>query len=601
MPHTAIPKIAGKNRKRRGFILLLHSIMLLFTIAMVGLAIDAGTMYVIKGRLSSAVDAAALAAGRSVNLADTVALATTAAQATATTFFHANFPDHYLGTGTMSLTTPTFTQETDGNGNPNGILDIAVTATVPAPTYFMNIFGVTTVNVSAAGTASRRSTVLILVLDVSSSMGSGSGSPCEQMKSAVQTFITNFSPYDTIGVVKFDYTASLLYPPDNLFGNGTLNTAIGGLGCGNNTNTTSGLWLAYEQIKKVGLPLAYNSVVLFTDGSPNGISASFPLRTQADTRYGPDATIGSNSSCGDTSTQCSVPVACTGAATQTVTGTIAQWAGQTDQGTTVGLFPPISTDSVSYPAACDSGLTGSLAGDKVRQLVAYIPDFDKYGNSTHGVPVTSTPTAICPGAFCTVKTVTLKSTGATFTYDTRDFWRFQCNDVCPGATGSAATACASDKTPGHQFEGGTWSSYTADTNSNFFTSGPYTGYMRPDQGTTIVAASMNTAMAEAFWIRRDASGCSGANGTVCSTLYHPVINTIYLLGNAGDAADHEFLPIMSNVQQIPALPYDSSWTNYTNPAYEANQETGLYQVTATPSQLTKLFQKLASEVLRLSH
>jgi Flp pilus assembly protein TadG len=596
-------KIVSKDRKSRGFILLTHAIMLFFTIAMVGLAVDAGTMYVIKGRLSSAVDAAALAAGRSVNLANTVSAASAAAQATATQFFNANFPNHYLGTGAVNLTTPTFTQETDSFGNPNGILDIAVNATVPAPTYFMQIFGVTSVTVSGSGTATRRGTVMILVLDVSSSMGSGAGSPCEQMKSAVQQFITNFSPYDTIGVVKFDYTATLIYPPDSNFGSGTLNTIIGSLGCGNNTNTTSALWLGYEQIKSVGLPLAYNSIVLFTDGSPNGISANFPLRTQADTRYGPNVTIGASNSCGSTSSTCSAPVACTGAATQTVTGTISQWATQADQGTTAGLFAPVSTDSVSIPATCNSALTSTLSGGNVRQLVAYIPDFDKYGNSTHGVPITSTPTAICPGAFCTVKTVTLQSTGATYTYDTRDLWRFQCNDVCPGATGSAATACSTDATPGHQFEGGTWANYTADTNSNFFTSGPYTGYMRPDQGTTIVAASMNTAMAEAYWIRQDASGCGGAggNGTVCSTLFHPVINTIYLLGNAGDAADHEFLPIMSNVQTIPALPYDSSWTPYTNPAFQQNQEQGLYQVTAQPSQLTALFQKLASEVLRLSH
>jgi hypothetical protein len=58
---------------------------------------------------------------------------------------------------------------------------------------------------------------------------------------------------------------------------------------------------------------------------------------------------------------------------------------------------------------------------------------------------------------------------------------------------------------------------------------------------------------------------------------------------------------MSNTQQIIGLPYDSSFTNYTNPAYELHQESGLYQVTASPSQLTVLFAKLASEVLRLSH
>ena len=67
-----------------------------------------------------------------------------------------------------------------------------------------------------------------------------------------------------------------------------LNTLLGGISCNNNTNTTSALWLAYEQIKNVGLPLAYNSIVLFTDGSPNGISANFPVRTTTDQRYGPD-------------------------------------------------------------------------------------------------------------------------------------------------------------------------------------------------------------------------------------------------------------------------------------------------------------------------
>src|ERR1035438_7119433 len=125
-----MPHIVTRDPKRRGFILLTHAVMLFFTIAMIGLAVDAGTMYVIKGRLSSAVDAAALAAGRSVNLASTVPAPAAAATATATQFFNANFPNGYLGTGTMTLSPPSFTQETDSNGNPNGILDISVTASV---------------------------------------------------------------------------------------------------------------------------------------------------------------------------------------------------------------------------------------------------------------------------------------------------------------------------------------------------------------------------------------------------------------------------------------------------------------------------------------
>jgi Flp pilus assembly protein TadG len=595
-----MPHIAMKHRKHRGFILLTYAVMLFFTMGMIGLAVDAGTMYVIKGRLSSAVDAAALAAGRSVNMASSVSAASSAASAIATKFFNANFPSGYLGTGTVNLATPTFTQETDANGNVTGVLDIEVSASVQAPAYFMQLFGVKTVNVAATGTATRRATVMILVLDISSSMNAGSPTACSEMKSAAQTFIANFSPYDTIGAITFTYTAQVIYAPSTSFGDGSLSAALGSLTCKDNTNTTSGLWLAYEQIKSVGLPLAYNTIVLFTDGSPNGISADFPVRTQSDVRYGTDV----GGACTSLTATCTMPVLCSGPATQKVTGTMPQGSGQTDTGFTTGLFPAVNTDPYPvYPSTCSSTLTKTMASQYIRQLIAYIPDFDKYGNSTHGVPATSTP-PVCPGATCTVATVTLQSTGASYTYDTRDFWEFQVNNACTGATGAAATACAADSTPGQQYEGGVWSFFPnppvgPSSGSNFFTSGPYKGYLRPDQPTTVVAATMNTAMAEAYWIRADASGC-GTNGTACSTQYNTVINTIYLLGNAGDAADHEFLPIIANTQTIPALPYDSAWTPYTNPAFQQGQQQGTYQVSADKTQLTALFQKLASQVLRLS-
>ena len=534
----------------------------------------------------------------------------------------------------MNLSTPTFTQEVDGFGNPNGILDIAVNASVPAPTYFMQIFGITNVTVTGTGTATRRGTVMILVLDTSTSMNTPTvPTACNAMKSAAQQFITNFSPYDTIGVVQFGYTASVLYPPSTNFGNGTLNTDLGNITCQDNTNTTSGLWLAYEQIKSVGLPLAYNSIVLFTDGSPNGVSANFPVRTQSDVRWGMDytqydtapfnpatnpapiATCTGTGNPNGSPAPCTMPVICTGSSTQTVTGTLPQTQGQPDEGTTSGLFRPVSTDAwASYPATCNAKAVSYLPSSSnnagaqpnvIRQIVAYIPDFDIYGNSTHGVPSTSTPPN-CPGPTCTVANVTLTSTGATYYYDTRDFWEFQVNNLCASPSGPAVTPCANTpNTANQQYGGGVWASFPTggSLGTNFFTAGPYAGYMRPDQPTTIVAATMNTAMSEAYWIRGDASGCggSGGNGTACPTQYHPVINTIYLTGNAGDAVDHEFLPIMSNTQQITALPYDSSFAPYTNPAFQQTQEQGLYQVTASASQLTVLFSKLASEVLRLSH
>jgi hypothetical protein len=111
---------------------------------------------------------------------------------------------------------------------------------------------------------------------------------------------------------------------------------------------------------------------------------------------------------------------------------------------------------------------------------------------------------------------------------------------------------------------------------------------------------MNGTMAEAYRIRSDAATAPG-------TLFHTVINTIYLTGNGTDSVDREFLPIVANDPFIPALPYDPTYNAannpnlYANPAYQKDQETGQYLVTADKNQLAALFQKLASEVLRLSH
>src|SRR5579872_6302894 len=203
--------------RQRGFAIIFYATMLVFVIGCVGLAVDVGTIYMIKARLSSAVDAAALAGGRSVNFSNTVASATTNFTTTANQFFTANFPTGYFNSLGTPTVTPSFSQETDANGNPSGVLDFRVTASVTAPTYFMNVFNVHSINVASSGTASRRGLVLMLVLDQSSSMGSGPGSPCEVMKAAAENFTTLFSPFDQIGLVTFDITAHLIDSPTNNF------------------------------------------------------------------------------------------------------------------------------------------------------------------------------------------------------------------------------------------------------------------------------------------------------------------------------------------------------------------------------------------------
>jgi Flp pilus assembly protein TadG len=564
--------------------IIFYATMLIFVVGCVGLAVDVGTLYMIKARLSSAVDSAALAAGRSVNLALTVSQATTNATAAVNQFFAANFPTGYFNSLGTPTVTPTFTQQTDANGNPSGVLDISVTASVSAPTYFMNVFNIHNINVASSGTASRRGLVLMLVLDQSSSMGSGAGSPCEVMKAAAQNFVSLLSPFDRVGLVTFDITAHMKDSPNT--DHTQVNTDIANVACQSNTNTISALEVAYQQIRNTNLPLALNTMVLFTDGSPNGVTANFPARAVVDSRWGgslnPPAPPAQNGSTYGIPNSCAnnvgltdangtksnaicvnMPVVCTNA-TATFQGTLAQWGGQNSYGaTTYGLAPPVDGASVTIPASCN--YTSGLPGTTVRQFIAYIPDTDIYGNSLHGVAATGSST------YGTV------SGG----WDTRDNWLFQTNNLCsPDPT----------ITPNCRNTGDLWASHTTiGSGSNQFTSGPYAGFLRPDQPNSVVAAAMNGTMAEAFKIRSD-------------TTYHPVIHTIYLTGNATDAVDREFLAIVANAPQITPLPYDPlTYVPYMNPAYQTTQETGKYLVTADRNALNGLFAQLASEVLRLSH
>jgi hypothetical protein len=425
------------------------------------------------------------------------------------------------------------------------------------------------------------------------------------MITAAQNFITLLSPYDQVGLIEFDSTAYLMDAPTAV--RTQVNTDIGNITCQNNTNTISGLDVAYQQIKATNLPLALNTIVLFTDGAPNGINAQFPARAPSSTesRWGPSSssstqsgsTFGITNACGfagvtdpvsgnSTNAIClSMPIVCTSSSAFLI-GSMEQWAGQNYFGGNIsGLAAPTNaagartingynTSTISVPASCAPNPVPTLY---IKQYIAYIPQFDIYGNDLYnGVPATgSSPYGTVTGG-----------------YDTRENWIYRVNKECNGGL------CA--------YTGGLWSNFTGNsygTGYNFFPTGVvqysnegyYHGYMRPDQPNTIVAASMNGAMAEAFTIRAD-------------NTYNPVIHTVYLTGNGSEAVDREFLAIVANSPSIPALPYDAGYATppndpvmYANPAYRTDQATGKYLVTADSTALTGLFAQLASEVLRLSH
>lgn len=136
-----------------------------------GLATDSALGYLTKARMSKALDAAGLAAGRVKSGGDITA--------EALTFFNANFPAATLD---ATITNFTVTASTD-----NQFLTLNATAEIP--TTFIRVAGVETTTISARTVIHRqtRGMELALVMDNTGSMRSGG--KMDAMKNAAQDLI----------------------------------------------------------------------------------------------------------------------------------------------------------------------------------------------------------------------------------------------------------------------------------------------------------------------------------------------------------------------------------------------------------------------------
>jgi Flp pilus assembly protein TadG len=262
--------------RQRGSILVMFTLMLPLIAGIVGLAIDGTMMYIVQAKLQTAVDGAALGAGR---------LLGTQANATeiATEFLHANYPSGFWGSYNL---TPNITSTTSLSTH-----TITVSATVNVPTLFMRILHFDNATVGASAIATRRDSRVMLVLDRSGSMTSN----LSTMKSAAYGFTSKFTPgTDELGLIVFSGSAFVAYPTNGTLGasatgpnvhfadpvsagGSNMLTMINNMALGTYTNTSEALWLAYQELKKASLidndPTRLNAIVLFTDGVPNVVSA----------------------------------------------------------------------------------------------------------------------------------------------------------------------------------------------------------------------------------------------------------------------------------------------------------------------------------------
>ena len=379
-----------KSARERGIAVMLTAFLLVFTIPAVGLALDAGVLYLVRSKLSSACDAAALATARNLNLGLTLEDQRANAIARGTAFFNANFPTGYLGTSSVSpiidiaqatLNTLTVTASATGNAN----------------LYFMRLLGNTAQLTSSEGRASRRDVNIILVLDRSGSMG---GAPCTAMINSSKTFANMFiNGRDRMGMISYGASVFRAYPPTTDFKNpsSSILSAIDLVTCTGWTNTPTAYWNAYQELVAINQPLALNMIVLFTDGVPTSVTARYPIRTVADVRYG---SWQNNLCAGGPSGECTFPKSpCRDdnnrAPSDPQWGTFAPKMGvvsggglNVTTGDTPGLVEPVATGPSSgeplIAAAQRTDCAMSGGSGRLREDAAYIPAQDVNGLNTSG-------------------------------------------------------------------------------------------------------------------------------------------------------------------------------------------------------------------------
>ena len=158
-------------RKNRGSIVAWGALAMIPLMGFTGLSVDGARAYLIKSRLAQAVDAAALAGGKTINTANYTA--------DINKYFHANYPDNYLGSTVLG---PTITI-----GANNETVTVSARATIPMT--FSKLIGedIMTVNASATVHRSIRGMELALVMDNTGSMRSND--KIVAMKSAAAAMI----------------------------------------------------------------------------------------------------------------------------------------------------------------------------------------------------------------------------------------------------------------------------------------------------------------------------------------------------------------------------------------------------------------------------
>ena len=258
--------------RSEGQILVLTALSLVVFIGMAALAVDLGMAYAVKAKLTSAVDAASLAAAKAVKIGADDATRRQNATAAANSFFAANFPTGIRGSSNRVFSVDSITLN-------NGTWTIGVSASAIAPVFFARMFN-RIITVGASAEATVKTLDMMLVLDCSGSLGSD----FPALKAAAINFVSGFQEGtggDRIGLVTFASGAVLSEAINKNANRGFIKANviadINATSSNGATNAEESMRLAKAELDAI--PSSVRStlrvIVFFSDGAPNIVSGTF--------------------------------------------------------------------------------------------------------------------------------------------------------------------------------------------------------------------------------------------------------------------------------------------------------------------------------------
>lgn len=155
LPRRAVAGLRAFRRDERGTTAILVAAAIIPLIGALGLATDTARGFMVKARLSQALDAAALAGGKALFSDPAVR------DAEVDMFFEANFPPGFMG---ATVNGPTITVDPSTN---KSWIELEAEATIG--TTFMRVFNKDTLTVSASSAVTRQIDQLDLVLSIDTS------------------------------------------------------------------------------------------------------------------------------------------------------------------------------------------------------------------------------------------------------------------------------------------------------------------------------------------------------------------------------------------------------------------------------------------------